>query len=194
MGRAEKQYKYNSFDRDISLGFTIVADNQNNLEEMYSQLNTLASSIAPFYTAQGYMAGVLHKLTVGNYINKQYGILQGLTFEITDDTPWQTETDSQLPLYIKVTGIKFKPIHTFRPEVNLDKTLATNAGGQKYWVPKDINSQSHKYIYQAANYDDEVPIPQIENPSKPKTQSTPVSVTGNQGTEVGIIPNSSFNR
>jgi hypothetical protein len=162
MGRAEKFYKYDSFDRSISLGFTIVADNQDNLEEMYSQLNTLASSIAPSYTSQGYMAGVLHKLTVGNYVNKQYGILQGLTFEVTDDTPWQIETGNQLPLYIKVTGIKFTPIHNFRPEVNLvDKTLATNAGGQKYYVPKPIKDQKQRYISQLTGNDD-VPIPEIE--------------------------------
>jgi hypothetical protein len=191
MGRAEKFYKYDSFDRSISLGFTIVADNSNNLKEMYSQLNTLASSIAPSYTSQGYMAGVLHKLTVGNYVNKQYGILQGLTFEVTDDTPWQIETDSQLPLYIKVTGIKFTPIHNFRPEVNLvDKTLATNAGGQKYFVPS-TGSLNQRYISQKTTYD-YISIPEIENPSKPRTQQAQVSVTGNQGTEVGIPLNPSF--
>lgn len=148
MGRAEKQYKYNSFDRSISLGFTIVADNQTNLEQMYSQLNTLASSIAPSYTSQGYMAGVLHKLTVGNYIYKQYGILQGLTFEITDETPWQIDKGNQLPLYIKVTGIKFVPIHVFRPQVILDKEGATNSGNDKYNVPVPINDQYERYIYQ----------------------------------------------
>lgn len=145
MGRAEKQYKYNSFDRSISLGFTIVADNQTNLEQMYSQLNTLASSIAPSYTSQGYMAGVLHKLTVGNYIYKQYGILQGLTFEITDETPWQIDKGNQLPLYIKVTGIKFVPIHVFRPQVILDKEGGNNVD---YNVPVPINDQYERYIYQ----------------------------------------------
>lgn len=116
MGRAEKFYKYNSFDRSISLGFTIVADNKTNLGEMYSQLNTLASSIAPFYTSQGYMAGTLHKLTIGNYIKNQWGILQGLTFDVMDESPWEIDSGDQLPLYIKVTGIKFTPIHNFRPE------------------------------------------------------------------------------
>jgi hypothetical protein len=191
MGRAEKFYKYDSFDRSISLGFTIVADNSNNLEEMYSQLNTLASSIAPSYTSQGYMAGVLHKLTVGNYVNKQYGILQGLTFEVTDDTPWQIEKDSQLPLYIKVTGIKFTPIHNFRPEVILEKQFKTNAGGQNYYVPKLIKDQNQRYISQKTSYDD-IPLPEIKDPSTPRTQQTQVSVTGNQGIEVGIPTNSSF--
>jgi hypothetical protein len=189
MGRAEKFYKYDSFDRSISLGFTIVADNQDNLEEMYAQLNTLASSIAPSYTSQGYMAGVLHKLTVGNYVNKQYGILQGLTFEITDDTPWEIDTDNQLPLYIKVTGIKFTPIHNFRPEVILDNQQGK---GVKYHVPKSIENQKQRYISQLTGTDDP-PIPEIKDPSSPRTPQTQVSVTGNQGAEVGTPINSVFN-
>jgi len=116
MGRAEKFYKYNSFDRSISLGFTIVADNKTNLNIMYQQLNTLAASLAPTYTTSGYMTGNLHRLTIGNYVKDQVGIMSGLTYEIMDESPWEITEGSQLPLYIKVTGIKFTPIHNFRPE------------------------------------------------------------------------------
>jgi hypothetical protein len=31
-----------------------------------------------------------------------------------DESPW--DVDKKLPLYIKVTGFKFTPIQTFRPE------------------------------------------------------------------------------
>jgi hypothetical protein len=114
MGRAESFWKYNSFGRDISLGFTVVADNGNNLNSMYDHLNTLAASLAPTYTSQGYMAGNIHEVTVGNYITNQTGIIQGLTYDIMDESPW--DIDKNLPLYIKVTGFKFTPIQTFRPE------------------------------------------------------------------------------
>ncbi len=117
MGRAEKFYKYDAFGRSISLGFTIVADNKNNLDTMYDQLNTLAASLAPTYTGQGYMAGNLHRVTVGHYISNQVGIIDGLTYEIIDDASWDIDKDKQLPRYIKVTGIKFTPIHGFRPEM-----------------------------------------------------------------------------
>lgn len=128
MGRAEKQYRYNSFDRNISLGFTVVADNPTHLQEMYYQLNTLASTIAPTYTTQGYMAGMLHRLRVGNYIWDQWGILEGLTYEVTDETPWEMSQPNQLPMYIKVTGVKFKPIHNFRPEFNQPKFIKQTEG------------------------------------------------------------------
>ena len=116
MGRGEKFYKYNSFSRDISLGFTIVADSESNLTVMYDQLNALAASIAPTYTSAGYMAGNLHRLTVGDYLYEQWGIMGGFTYEIIEDSPWDVTEGKQVPLYIKVSGIKFTPIHNFRPE------------------------------------------------------------------------------
>jgi len=116
MGRAESFYKYNSFGRDMSLSFKIVADNKANLGIMYSQLNTLASSLAPTYTTFGYMAGNLHQLTVGNYVSNQTGVMNSLSYEIMDDSPWEISPGIQLPMYIAVT-IKFTPIHNFRPEM-----------------------------------------------------------------------------
>ena len=116
MGRGEKFHKYNSFDRKISLGFTVAAEGTHHRDAMYSHLNQLASSLAPTYTAQGYMAGNIHKLTVGNYINSQYGIINGMTYEIMEESPWDIEKGKQLPMYIKVTGFQFTPIHNFRPE------------------------------------------------------------------------------
>lgn len=117
MGRAESFYKYNAFSRDISLGFTVVADSKDNLAGMYNQLNILASSIAPTYTNFGYMAGNLHKITIGNYIRGQYGVVTGLTYDIMDESPWEINKNNQLPYYIKVTGLNFKVVHNFRPEM-----------------------------------------------------------------------------
>ena len=131
MGRAESFYKYNSFGRDMSLSFKIVADNGYNLTgsgQMYDQLNTLASSLAPTYTTYGYMAGNLHKLTVGNYISNQTGIINSLSYDIMDESPWEI-SGRQLPMYIAVS-IKFTPIHNFRPEMK--------------WV-----NNLHKFINQA---------------------------------------------
>ena len=125
MGRAESFYKYNSFGRDMSLSFKIVADNETNLTgsgQMYDQLNTLASSLAPTYTTYGYMAGNLHKLTVGNYISNQTGIINSLSYDIMDESPWEISPDKQLPMYIAVS-IKFTPIHNFRPEMKWGNNL-----------------------------------------------------------------------
>ena len=118
MGRGEEFYRYNKFSRNIGLSFTAIADNKENLQKMYAQLNTLASSLAPSYTTEGYMSGNLHRLTVGNYIKKQYGILTGLSFQIPEDSPWEIESGKQLSHYIEVSGFKFNVIHDFRPNYN----------------------------------------------------------------------------
>ena len=122
MGRGEKFFKYDGFSRDLSLGFTIVADNKTQLGKMYEQLNTLAASLAPTYTSQGYMAGNLHRLTVGNYVSGQWGVMTGLQYTVTEDSPWEIDENEQLPHYIKVSGIKFNVIHNFRPESQFNKT------------------------------------------------------------------------
>jgi len=116
MGRGEKFYKYNTFSRDISLGFTVVAENKNELFRMYEKLNELAASLAPTYTSAGYMAGNLHRLTIGNYVVGQYGIMTSLTYDVMEESPWEITPGDQVPHYIKVSGIKFTPIHNWRPE------------------------------------------------------------------------------
>ena len=150
MGRGEKFHKYNSFDRKISLGFTAAAEGKHHLVAMYNQLNQLAASLAPTYTTQGYMAGNIHKLNVGNYVANQYGIINGLTYEIMDESPWSINSNYQLPMYIKVTGFQFTPIHNFRPEyfpnasnpfINPEyKQQREASGGSKFIPPAKVGS------------------------------------------------------
>jgi len=131
MGRGEKFYKYQDFDRSISMAFTVVAQSQGEMNGMYQKLNFLASSLAPTYTPLGYMAGNLVKMTVGNYIYEQVGFISSITYDIPQDSSWELSltprgqivgagenNPDELPFMIKVTGFKFTPIHKFRPEIN----------------------------------------------------------------------------
>ncbi len=139
MGRAEKFYKYKGFDRDISLAFTVAAQSKDELSVMYDKLNFLASSLAPEYLPgqdglTEYMAGNIAYLTVGDYIVNQPGVITSLTFDVPEESPWEISIKNdgtaytldekanqdfprRLPHMIKVTGFKFIPIHTFRPEI-----------------------------------------------------------------------------
>ncbi len=146
MGRGEKFYKYSGFDRSISMAFTVVAQSMGEMRGMYQKLNYLASSLAPTYTPNGYMAGNLVKMTVGDYIYEQYGFISSLTYDIPQESSWDlslnpenleiqrgSETNpDELPLMIKVTGMKFTPIHNFRPEIATNKTLDTGDKNQRY--------------------------------------------------------------
>lgn len=152
MGRGENFYKYNGFERQISLSWTVAAQSKQELIPMHQKLNYLASVCAPDYSPAGYMRGNLISLTIGGWCYEQVGIMKGLNLEIPSDSPWEIgipddlvsktigagnagtaiETDSsvkELPMIIKVTGFTFIPIHKFVPRVqqnNFDNRKAGN--------------------------------------------------------------------
>ena len=137
MGRGENFYRYNGFDRSVSLSWTVVAQSKAELIPMYQKLNYLASVCAPDYSDLGYMRGNLITLTIGGYLYEQVGIMKGITYDIPQESPWEiaipsseASTDSsntsgflsdksvkELPHMIKVSGFQFIPIHNFVPSV-----------------------------------------------------------------------------
>jgi len=152
MGRGENFYKYNGFDRQISLSWTVAATSKQELIPMHQKLNYLASVCAPDYSKAGYMRGNLISLTIGGWCYEQVGIMKGLNLEIPNDSPWEIgipdslvggvigsdtdgtaiKTDSsvkELPMIIKVTGFTFIPIHNFVPRVQQNSYLGAPVGG-----------------------------------------------------------------
>ena len=124
VGRSEKFHNFKSFDRSISLGWTVAAQSKLELLPMYERLNYLASVCAGDYSPSGYMRGNLIKLTIGGYIYEQVGILQSLSYEMREDTTWEIsingESLPQLAQVIRVTGFKFVPIQNFAPRIGKD--------------------------------------------------------------------------
>jgi len=115
LGRGEKFYKYMDFGREMNISFKVVALSEAEMVPMYSKLNFLASSIAPTYTTSGYMAGNVARITLGKYIKGQYGIIKTLGYTIPEDSSWDIEEKTELPLMIDIQ-MTFTPIHNFRPE------------------------------------------------------------------------------
>ena len=126
MGRAESFYKYEGFDRSISMDWTVAAQSKQELIPMYQKLNYLASVCAPDYSSNGYMQGNLITLTVGGWCYEQMGIMEGLTLDVPSESPWEIAINEdgssdgsvkELPMIINVSGFNFKPIHNFVPRV-----------------------------------------------------------------------------
>ena len=125
MGRGENFFTYGGYTRTLSLGFSVHAQSKPELKRMYTKLNYLASTMTPDYSIRtGMMRGNLIKLTIGDYLNDQPGILTGLSFAIDETTPWDigrntngsiSEKGLALPHLIKVTGFQFTPIQEFIP-------------------------------------------------------------------------------
>ncbi len=165
MGRAESFYKYDSFKRDINIGFTVAAQSKQELLPIYKKLNHLASSMAPSYSANGFIRGNLSRITLGNWLWEQPGFISSVDLSIPEESPWEINlpldgsTDEfvkQVPHMVQVK-IKFTPIHRFRPEItklgNLTKPddFSENNiiyqdptyGPQKYIALKDNTTDSY---------------------------------------------------
>ena len=126
VGRGDKFYNYEGFERTINLSFTVYAQSKAELIPMYKKLNYLASSLAPDYSDSGFMKGNLHKLTIGGYLFDQVGIIKSITYDVPEETPWEIGINEvggedtsvkELPHMIKVTNITFVPIQHFLPRV-----------------------------------------------------------------------------
>ena len=121
---------------------------------MYQKLNYLASTCAPDYSEYGYMRGNLITLTVGGWLHEQVGFIEGISYTVPTEAPWEIgipdgkskNTTSEgikndpsvkeLPMVIKVSGFKFTPIHDFVPAVQKNEF----GNGSKEW-----NGSSLKY-------------------------------------------------
>ena len=74
------------------------------------------STLTPDYS-NNLMRGSLHRLTIGNYSDAQLGILNSLTYNIPNDSPWEISLDEPeggsktliLPHIIEVS-MTFTPI------------------------------------------------------------------------------------
>ena len=119
LGRGENFYTYNTFDRSISLGFKIFAASGDEMKPLYSKIDTLASSTAPTYNADGYMRGTLTRMTVGGYVKRLPGFIESVNYSIAQDDQWDIGSIStngeSIPMSLDCT-VNFKPIHSFIPQ------------------------------------------------------------------------------
>ena len=158
MGRGEEFFTYGGFTRNMSLNFKVHAQSRNELNIIYSKLNYLASSLAPDYGNTGFMRGNMIKLTIGDYIVDQPGILKGFTFGIEEGTPWDIgrnnlgeKTDLALPHLINVSSFSFTPIHTFVPSKVSDKWVEDPSSANMKQPFISLGSQTRGYGYTLKN-------------------------------------------
>lgn len=115
-GRGNPFYIYSGFSRKVSIGFKVAALSAEEMKPMYTKLNYLMSSLMPDYS-NNLMRGPLHRLTVGNYLDAQLGILNSISYTVPNDSPWEIAIDEPeggskqliLPHIIEVS-MTFTPI------------------------------------------------------------------------------------
>jgi len=128
LGRADSFYTYSGFERTINIGFKIAAQSKDEMKPLYRKVATLASVTAPSYGTGGrFMRGTIAKVTVGDYIYEQPGIIESVQYTWQKDYPWEISfqnpegeggKDQILPHVLDVS-LSFKVIHDFLPETGL---------------------------------------------------------------------------
>ena len=192
MGRGEEFFNYEGFTREMSLGWTVVAQSKEELSIMYQKLNYLASTLAPNYSSEGFMRGNIHHLTIGGYVYESPGIITNLSFTVPDDSTWDigipvdetvtsntsgtVSSDSkvkELPHRIEVQ-MSFKPIHKFLPETvgssfDTDNPLGILGGNQitQRFISLEDSSATRDNSKLLNNlYNDGIPQWALESPTK----------------------------
>jgi len=113
IGRSESFYTYGKFKRNVSFNLDIPCFKKADLLKNYQKLGQLASTTAGAYNENGLLGGVMIRLTVGNHLNGDYGLLNSLSYEIPDDSAW--DIDEKLAMYIKAT-FNFTIVHANLPK------------------------------------------------------------------------------
>jgi len=124
IGRADSNFHYGGFSRDMSLSFTIYATDRDEMKPIYRKLNALAGYTAPTYDSGsiGLIAPWM-RLTLGDLLIQQPVLINSLQLGLMDaDTPWEINIENdpemkQAPMKISVT-MTLKVITDYLPEQN----------------------------------------------------------------------------
>lgn len=88
-GRGESFYTYGGYTRQVGISFKVASLSENEMMPMYQKLNYLASNMAPEYGSENIMKGPFMKITVGNYLYRQPCIINSMTYNVPQESPWE---------------------------------------------------------------------------------------------------------
>jgi hypothetical protein len=162
------------------------------MQPMYEKLNYLMSNTMPDYN-DNIMRGPFTKLTIGNWIDRQPGIITELSYKVNENSSWEIALDEPeggmklliLPHVIDVT-LSFKPIgantqgknKTFA-KGNENSNIAQNNNGDINYITGSIMSgefRDRETIAMGLDGKLDPDIPSIDNINQQRLQ--PVSITG----------------
>jgi len=110
IGRADPNYHYGGYNRDINLDFTVYATDRDELKPIWRKLNALASYTAPEYDGSTIgLKGPWMRFTIGDLYYQQPIIINSLYYTLADsESTWEINieddpTNMQVPLKIQVS-------------------------------------------------------------------------------------------
>ena len=122
IGRADPNFHYTQFSRDMNLDFDIHAHDRDELKPIWRKLNALAGYTAPEYDRDTIaLIAPYMRVTIGDILVQQPILINNLTFTLADsDTTWdinleEDKTRMQVSNKISVS-IGFTVITDYLPE------------------------------------------------------------------------------
>jgi hypothetical protein len=201
IGRGEPFYIYKGFERNISFTLQVAAMSEEELRPMWQKLNYLYSNTMPDYS-NNIMRAPYMRLTLGDYMFRQPGIIKNLTYSIGNDSPWEIAIDEpetggnlyELPHVMTIT-MTFAPVHDFVPR-KFPGTLnqITNKDGSVTNDWKNLpafmaDRQSNQNQWLTDIFGEDKLIPKGENSDGIPSVSTlsPASIIGLQGATINDV-------
>ena len=151
IGRADPNYHYSGYGRDMNLDFTIYATDRDELKPIWRKLNALASYTAPEYTKDSIaMKGPWMRITIGDLYKQTPVFISSLFYTLIDtDTTWdinieQDTTRMQVPNKIQVS-MGLTVITDYLPEkggrmYSLNNEPGKDDQGDANWLSDAVNS------------------------------------------------------
>ena len=136
IGRADPNYHYSSYSRDVSVDFTVYATDRDEMKPIYRKLNALAGFTAPDYSGNTIgLTGPWMRITIGDLFNQVPVIISSLSYTFGDsESPWEINIEDdatmmQVPYKVQVS-LSFSIISDWLPQ----------KGGQFYSLAKRHNT------------------------------------------------------
>jgi len=201
IGRGEPFYIYKGFERNISFTLQVAAMSEAELKPMWQKLNYLYSNTMPDYS-DNVMRGPYMRLTLGDYMFRQPGVIKNMTYSIGNDSPWEIALDEpetggnlyELPHVMTIT-MTFAPIHDFVPR-KFPQTLNTIPGANgaaptRDWknLPAfmgDRQSNQNQWLTDIFGKDNKIPEGENFNGPRKLPPLPPVVIDADEALSVAI--------
>jgi len=104
IGRAENVWIYKGNNRLVNFSFALYPKTEQELPVMMEKLNYMIGLTYPEYESNTQrMVGPFIELTIGDLFRKQPGFLESFSYQVEDNSTWETSKDMQFPKYITTT-------------------------------------------------------------------------------------------
>ena len=96
IGRADPNYTYQGYSRDVSVSFTVYATSRDEMKPIYRKLNALASYTLPDYSVNSIaMKSPWLRMTIGDLLVQQPVLINSLAYTFADsDSTWEINIEN----------------------------------------------------------------------------------------------------